>query len=66
MVSNFFNFKAPTRLCDAKGIDELLELRGLESVQVEHVSKTQAFRRTNEERQGLELLLGDHATRSPE
>ncbi|KAK7733945.1 hypothetical protein SLS53_008097 [Cytospora paraplurivora] len=63
LISKFFNFKAPTRLCDANGIDELLELRGLEGVLVEHVSKSQAFRRTNEERQGLQLLLDNHVTR---
>ncbi|ROW14399.1 hypothetical protein VPNG_03978 [Cytospora leucostoma] len=58
----FFNFKASTRLCDAKGIEELLELRGLEQVAVEHVDKSQAWLRTNEERHGLQLLLEDHIT----
>lgn len=60
MMDGYFNLKGPTRLCDALGFDELLELRGLKHVEVEHVHRSQGARRTNEERKGLELALRDH------
>ncbi|KUI54428.1 hypothetical protein VP1G_01700 [Cytospora mali] len=52
-----FSSRAPPRLCDALGYDELVTLRGLDNVYVEHVQGRQAIRRTYEERHSLELAL---------
>ncbi|KUI65039.1 hypothetical protein VM1G_00530 [Cytospora mali] len=52
-----FSSRAPPRLCDALGYDELVALRGLDNVYVEHVQGRQAIRRTYEERHSLELAL---------
>lgn len=53
----FFTHKSPPRLTDALGFDELLELRRITNVEVDHVEKSQAYRRTNEERHNLEVIL---------
>lgn len=45
------------RLSDALGIDELLQLRGLDKVEVKHVSARQAAKRTDEEKTNLYILL---------
>lgn len=47
----------PTRLTDALGFNELLELRNLEAVEVEHINRTQALMRTNEDRHNLQGFL---------
>lgn len=48
-----------TRLTDALGFDELLELHRLEEVKVQHINRTQALLRTSEERHSLESCLVD-------
>lgn len=53
----YFTHKGQPRLTDALGFDELLQLQGLQSVQVLHVDRVQAHRRTNEERANLEACL---------
>lgn len=65
-VTAYFNSKGPARLCDALGYDELVSLRGVEEVDVEHVHGRQALRRTHEERWGLERALVAHITAQPE
>jgi len=47
------------RLSDALGMDELLEIRGLESVDVHHILAKQGKRRTDEEKANLKHLLRD-------
>ncbi|ROW12305.1 hypothetical protein VMCG_00283 [Cytospora schulzeri] len=64
-VTVYFRSK-PARLCDALGYDELVSLRGLEEVGVEHVQGRQALRRTHEERMCLENALMDHVKARPE
>lgn len=56
-IQRFFNHKGQARLTDAEGFDELLDLGSLEGVMVQHIDKSQAHRRTNEERHNLELML---------
>lgn len=46
-----------TRLTDALGIDELVELRGYKSVSAVHCGTRVSFRRTNEELANLHALL---------
>lgn len=58
-LQKYFTHKGQPRLTDALGFDELLELRNLSIVQVHHVEKSQAYRRTNEERHNLEVMLQD-------
>lgn len=52
----FFTHKA-ARLTDALGLDELLELRGVNFIEVQHIQRSLAHRRIEEERHGLERLL---------
>lgn len=56
-LQEFFKQRKTTRLTDALGFDELLELSDLDEVKVEHVNKTQALLRTNEDRHNLESCL---------
>lgn len=56
-LQTYFNHKGPLRLTDALGFDELLELPKINHVEVDHVEKSQAYRRTNEERHNLEIML---------
>ncbi|KAI0010332.1 hypothetical protein F4779DRAFT_639450 [Xylariaceae sp. FL0662B] len=54
----FFSRKANQNfLGDALGIDELLALRGLVTVDVEHIAKRKADRRTDDERSSLAMML---------
>lgn len=53
----WFGPRKPSTLADALGMDELLQLRNLEDVNVLHVSKRVTARRTDEERCSLELML---------
>ncbi|PSR94458.1 hypothetical protein BD289DRAFT_472520 [Coniella lustricola] len=53
----YFCRKSPRRLTDARGFEELYALRGLDSLNVEHVDKLQGNKRTDEERGNLEDLL---------
>jgi hypothetical protein len=46
-----------TRLSDARGMDELMKVRGLESVGVKNAPLRAAFKRTDEEVWALERLL---------
>jgi hypothetical protein len=46
-----------TRLSDARGIDELMRVRGLESVDVNNAPLRSSVKRTDEEVWGLERLL---------
>lgn len=55
----YFPTQRLTRLCDALGMDELLKLRGMTSVNVSHILARQGSRRTDEERAGLLRLLVD-------
>lgn len=57
LLRRYFTQKGQTRVSEALGFDELMEFRGLEHVGVEHVQKSQAFRRSEEDRNGLEKLL---------
>lgn len=50
------------RLADTLGFDELLKLRGLDHVRVEHISKAQSQLRTNDDRHTLEVCLTDMIT----
>ena len=50
------------RLSDALGMDELLEIRGLDQVDVMHIMAKQGFRRTDEEKANLQHLLRDKLT----
>lgn len=59
----YFMMKAPVRLCDSLGFDQLMLLRNVLSVNVEHVPARHAGRRTNEERSALERLLRQYVTR---
>lgn len=56
-IQKFFNHKGQARLADAQGFDELLSLNSLEYITVQHIDKSQAHRRTNEERHNLEQML---------
>lgn len=58
-LQRYFTHKGQLRLTDALGFDELIELRNLNTVEVDHVEKAQAHRRTNEERHNLEDMLQD-------
>lgn len=55
-LQTYFTHKSG-RLTDALGLDELLALRGLDYVEVQHISRSQANRRTAEESHNLEGLL---------
>jgi hypothetical protein len=58
-IRRFFTPKrtATTTLCQCLGWEELLNIRGLNEVRVEHVNKRASDRRTDEERQSLENML---------
>ncbi|RYP07280.1 hypothetical protein DL764_002595 [Monosporascus ibericus] len=53
----YFGPKRTTHLSEALGIEELLELRGLTDVYVEHVSKRKMDRRTDDEKASLSAIL---------
>ncbi|RYP57912.1 hypothetical protein DL770_010547 [Monosporascus sp. CRB-9-2] len=53
----YFGVKRTTCLSEALGIEELLELRGLTDVSVEHVPKRKMDRRTDDEKASLSALL---------
>ena len=48
-----------SRLSDGLGMDELLEIRGLDQVDVVHILAKQGWRRTDEEKANLQHLLRD-------
>ncbi|KAI0408658.1 hypothetical protein F4802DRAFT_594070 [Xylaria palmicola] len=50
-------------LPESHGWDELIQIRGLKMVLVEHVNKRKADRRTDEERRSLENMLGAYLLR---
>ncbi|KAI0105446.1 hypothetical protein GGR51DRAFT_188717 [Nemania sp. FL0031] len=58
-IRNFFNTKrnAFNWLPDALGWEELISLRGLSEVRVEHVNKRKGDRRTDDDRKSLENML---------
>ncbi|KAI5928406.1 hypothetical protein F4810DRAFT_2403 [Camillea tinctor] len=56
--------RAPTMLPEALGFDELMELRGIETVEVEHINKRKADRRTDDEVSSLAALLRLKARRA--
>ncbi|KAJ2988448.1 hypothetical protein NUW58_g3971 [Xylaria curta] len=58
-IREFFGAKRSTynSLPESRGWDELISIRGLKGVSVEHVNKRKADRRTDEERRCLENIL---------
>jgi len=56
-MARFFASQRPVRLYDALGVDELLEVRGLQEVKVQHILTRQGSRRTDEEKASLQALL---------
>ncbi|KAI1501232.1 hypothetical protein F5X99DRAFT_409202 [Biscogniauxia marginata] len=57
-IRKFFTPKrAPRALPESLGFDELIELRGVQSVFVEHINKRKADRRTDDDVSSLEALL---------
>lgn len=52
-----FQVQKPARLWDALGLDELLEIRGVQDVQVAHIQARQGLKRTDNERELLSRLL---------
>jgi hypothetical protein len=58
-IRRYFGTKrgAHNTLPESLGWDELLEIRGLQRVRVEHVNKRKADRRTDDERTSLENVL---------
>ena len=57
MMNDNFAYSKRDRLSEALGIDELIELRGLHSVKVLHISARQGMRRSEEERANLQKFL---------
>ncbi|RYP79144.1 hypothetical protein DL771_000122 [Monosporascus sp. 5C6A] len=53
----YFGAKRTNCLSEALGIDELLELRGLTHVNVDHVAKRKMDRRTDDEKASLRAML---------
>jgi len=51
------------RLCDALGMDELLQLRGLTSIEVKNAPVRYTVKRTEEETWSLERLLMEECTK---
>ncbi|KAI3336433.1 hypothetical protein HD806DRAFT_542351 [Xylariaceae sp. AK1471] len=58
-IRRFFNIKRPTHaiLPESLGWDELIAIRGLKSVNVLHINKRKADRRTDDERSSLQAML---------
>ncbi|KAM7209257.1 hypothetical protein V8F20_000595 [Naviculisporaceae sp. PSN 640] len=61
-IRKFFTGLRAPRLPDALGMDELLQIRGIEQVIVSHVSTKQADRRGEDERAHLEGMLRSKLT----
>jgi len=57
MRTAFKGLFANVRLCDARGIDELLEIRGLDMVLVKHAGARVSKQRSNEDVWNLQDLL---------
>ena len=57
LLRTYFTPRCQTRITEALGFDELMEFRGLERIEVEHVDRSQAHRRAEEERNGLQKIL---------
>lgn len=53
----YFQHDGPLRLCDSLGYEELMNIRGLEDVRVEHVGGRRRRRCTRGEKQGLQRAL---------
>ncbi|KAK0621433.1 hypothetical protein B0T17DRAFT_591324 [Bombardia bombarda] len=53
----FFTALKPPRLAEARGIDELLTIRGMNNVSVTHLQARQGARRSDEERASLQVML---------
>lgn len=66
LFNRFFAHTSRPRLTDALGMDELLCLRGLLSVGVQHVPGRQGQKRTNEELANLNEILQKHAKQDKE
>lgn len=64
-IRRFFTPKrgTSTALCQCLGWDELLNLRGLSQVEVEHVNRRTSDRWTDEERNSLQTMLNFYVLR---
>lgn len=56
-MRGYFSGSRQVRISDALGFEELLQLSGLRKIEVEHVDKTQAARRTNEDLRNVQSCL---------
>ncbi|KAL1857064.1 hypothetical protein VTK73DRAFT_8143 [Phialemonium thermophilum] len=56
-MQQYFRPQKPARICDALGMDELLRIRGLDTVFVSNITTRQGFRRSDDERANLHHLL---------
>ncbi|KAI0024846.1 hypothetical protein F4780DRAFT_768539 [Xylariomycetidae sp. FL0641] len=66
-VRKYFTYKrSQDMLPDALGFDELLSLRGLRVVVVDHLPKTKADQRSNSEKASLQSMLEETVKKSPE
>lgn len=67
-IRKFFGTKRSvyTSLPESLGWDELISIRGLKWVTVEHINKRKADRRTDEERRSLENMLKNYLLRPVE
>lgn len=67
-IRNFFGAKRNSQnsLPESLGWDQLIAIRGLKRVTVEHINKRKADRRTDEDRRSLENMLSVYVLRSAE
>ncbi|KAK3368096.1 hypothetical protein B0H63DRAFT_564856 [Podospora didyma] len=65
-MREFFTSQKPPRLIDALGMDELILIRGVDTITVTHLQARQGARRSDEERANLGALLRDKLTRARE
>lgn len=56
-LAAFFGAQKPDRITDARGLEELLTIRGLDHVSVHHLKGKQAGHRCEADRANLEALL---------
>ncbi|KAI1131613.1 hypothetical protein F5Y10DRAFT_261992 [Nemania abortiva] len=64
-IRNYFSAKRSNWLPDALGWDELICLRDLNDIRVEHINKRKGDRRTDDDRQSLENMLNAYCVRVP-
>lgn len=65
-IRDFFGKKRTSQnsLPESLGWDELIAIRGLKAVTVQHINKRKADRRTDEERRSLENMLSFYLLRA--